>query len=71
MQIIAGTECRVSKTVSGLAIPRKTRENANDLICSTPKPDRITEDKMGWNLEPSKSQFSGRGRAVSTVLPEV
>jgi hypothetical protein len=44
-------------SMSGLSVPRKIRRKANDLIGLTHKPDKITVDKEGWNLEPSKSRF--------------
>jgi hypothetical protein len=36
-----------------------TSKKANDLIGSTPKPDKITAGQWGSNLEPTKSPLSG------------
>jgi len=44
---LAGSKCPAFFRVSGLAVPRKTRRKPNDLIGSTPKPDRITADQRG------------------------
>jgi hypothetical protein len=46
--------------VSGFSVPKKQLQKANDLIGSTPKPDRITEGQKGWNLEPQKDVFKAR-----------
>jgi hypothetical protein len=53
-------ECPERRAVSGLSVPKKHSQKTNDLIGSTPKPDRITEGQRGWNLEPSKSIFPSR-----------
>jgi len=39
---------------------KKTRRKANVLDGSTPKPDRITVDKEGWNLEPDFAAALGK-----------
>jgi hypothetical protein len=53
--------------VSGFPVPKKHHQKANDLIGSTPKPDRITEGQKGWNLEPLKSRFFGQRLATATA----
>jgi len=51
LMILSRKECRVSVYLSGFSVPIKTLKKPNDMMPSTPKPDRITVDQIGWRVE--------------------
>jgi hypothetical protein len=62
-------------SVSGFVVPTKKLQKANKNEFGTIKPDRITVDIEGCNVEPPKNQFLGHrnrhGSDIAAVLLRV